>query len=641
MASSGGLVTIVFTDLVGSTALAQDLGDLAADEVRRAHFDALREAVVATGGTEVKNIGDALMLSYSSASDAIAGCVAMQQNVAAQNREGVGPPLEMRVGLSAGDASFEDGDWFGAPVMEAARLCSAADGDQILLTDIVRVLAELARHYAEAAALGEVDQAVAWGRKAGEAASGELAWEDAAAHYERAIDALELAEDIDPTVRCDLLIAAGDALLAINDQRGEELLGEAVVVARDLGDAARFSDATVILCADRLFREPGTVDEHRISLVEEALDRVGDTDIGRSALLMSAHAGELIWTPDAKRRGDLSTAALALARESGNRDVLARVLGQQFYSFDARDSLDEFLETTSEVIEMAEEMGNIELLCSALLGRAPGLITVGDRSAGERDLRAGEALTRRLRRPTLEYRAMVLRTASTLLSGKLVEAEQLMVANAEFTERHGFPDTSGPGHAFRLRYERGELGELEPLFVEMAEAQPTFPLWRTALLSIYVTTDRYEEAREHLRALAADNWAIVPRDGVWDVTVAAAARTAGVIGDLEIAAEASELALPFTDRLSFTGINYEQPIAMSVAMALTALERFDEADTLFASAIELSKRAEAPTFAAASQVHWAESYLTRNDPETANWLNNSPPKRSPPPKPSASVASRF
>ena len=139
--STAGLVTILFTDLVGSTALSQELGDEAADDVRRDHFEVLRQAVARSGGTEVKTIGDALMVSYPAAADAVNGAVAMQQGVARHNRKSAGPRLEMRVGISAGDATFEDGDWFGTPVVEAARLCSAAEGNEILATEIVRVLA--------------------------------------------------------------------------------------------------------------------------------------------------------------------------------------------------------------------------------------------------------------------------------------------------------------------------------------------------------------------------------------------------------------------------------------------------------------------------------------------------------------------
>ena len=126
--ADAGLVSILFTDLVGSTELAADVGDVVADELRRSHFVDLREAIAATGGTEVKTIGDAIMVSYRGAADALAGAVAMQRAVERRNRQLDGRRLTMRVGVSAGDATFEDGDWFGTPVVEAARLCGEADG---------------------------------------------------------------------------------------------------------------------------------------------------------------------------------------------------------------------------------------------------------------------------------------------------------------------------------------------------------------------------------------------------------------------------------------------------------------------------------------------------------------------------------
>ncbi|MDP9332306.1 MAG: AAA family ATPase [Actinomycetota bacterium] len=154
--STSGLITILFTDLVGSTELASDLGDVAADEMRRDHFASLREAIAATGGTEVKTIGDALMVSYPGAADALGGAATMQRAVERHNRKLGEGRLAMRVGISAGDASFEDGDWFGTPVVESSRLCAAAQGGQILVSDIVRVLAG-SRTELELRSLGELD----------------------------------------------------------------------------------------------------------------------------------------------------------------------------------------------------------------------------------------------------------------------------------------------------------------------------------------------------------------------------------------------------------------------------------------------------------------------------------------------------
>ena len=154
--AASGLITILFTDLVGSTELASDVGDVAADELRRDHFASLREAVVATGGTEVKTIGDALMVSYPGAADALAGAATMQRAVERHNRRLADGRISMRVGISVGDASFEDGDWFGTPVVEAARLCAAATGGQILVSDLVRALAG-SRTELELVPLGKLD----------------------------------------------------------------------------------------------------------------------------------------------------------------------------------------------------------------------------------------------------------------------------------------------------------------------------------------------------------------------------------------------------------------------------------------------------------------------------------------------------
>ncbi len=132
-------ITVLFTDLVGSTELSSSLTPDAGDEVRRKHFSALRQAIATSGGTEVKNLGDGLMVVFPAASAALSCAVAMQQIVHRDNA-GADRPLGIRVGLSAGEATKEDGDYFGDPVVEAARLCARADDGQILAAEVVRIL---------------------------------------------------------------------------------------------------------------------------------------------------------------------------------------------------------------------------------------------------------------------------------------------------------------------------------------------------------------------------------------------------------------------------------------------------------------------------------------------------------------------
>lgn len=130
-------ITVLFTDLVGSTELATSLSPDAADDVRRRHFSVLRQAIAASGGTEVKNLGDGLMVVFPLASAALACAVGMQQSVEQDNGT-ANRPLGLRVGLSAGEATEEGGDYFGDPVIEAARLCAKAGSGQILVSDLVR-----------------------------------------------------------------------------------------------------------------------------------------------------------------------------------------------------------------------------------------------------------------------------------------------------------------------------------------------------------------------------------------------------------------------------------------------------------------------------------------------------------------------
>lgn len=132
--------TILVTDLVGSTALRGAVGEERAEGLRRAHDRSLMEAAQANGGTVVKGLGDGVLVMFAGAAEAVAAGIAMQRAVDLLARS-ERLPLKIRVGVSAGDVTLEDGDCFGTPVVEASRLCAAADGGQVLVADVVRVLA--------------------------------------------------------------------------------------------------------------------------------------------------------------------------------------------------------------------------------------------------------------------------------------------------------------------------------------------------------------------------------------------------------------------------------------------------------------------------------------------------------------------
>ena len=133
-------LAILFTDVVGSIEQSHLLPQEAADEVRRHHFSVLRRAIAQSGGTEVKSLGDGLMVVFTSATAALACAVAMQQGVEQANR-GSDVAVGLRVGIAVGDVVGEDHDYYGDPVVEAARLCALCDAGQVLATELVRAMA--------------------------------------------------------------------------------------------------------------------------------------------------------------------------------------------------------------------------------------------------------------------------------------------------------------------------------------------------------------------------------------------------------------------------------------------------------------------------------------------------------------------
>jgi class 3 adenylate cyclase len=138
--SPTGTVTLLFTDLVGSTELMDRLGDQAGDRLLRDHFSILREAAKEHGGQEVKSLGDGLMLAFASALSGLACAVSMQRRIAASVDEAGGEAVGLRIGLNAGEAISAEGDYFGRPVVVAKRLCDRAGRGQILVSDVVRSL---------------------------------------------------------------------------------------------------------------------------------------------------------------------------------------------------------------------------------------------------------------------------------------------------------------------------------------------------------------------------------------------------------------------------------------------------------------------------------------------------------------------
>lgn len=138
--TSEATATIMFTDIVGSTAMVERLGDRRARDVFRAHNEIVRRYTRANGGAEVKNMGDGFMLTFGSARRGVECAVAIQRELRKLGRDNQEASIVVRMGLSVGEPIREEEDLFGKSVILAARISAQAEGRQILVCPIVHAL---------------------------------------------------------------------------------------------------------------------------------------------------------------------------------------------------------------------------------------------------------------------------------------------------------------------------------------------------------------------------------------------------------------------------------------------------------------------------------------------------------------------
>jgi class 3 adenylate cyclase len=238
-------VTVLVTDLVDSTRLLQ-LGAGGFDDVRRSSLDAMGAGIAAARGTVVKSTGDGVLAVFTSAADAVAAAVAVQRSADALRRRDARCPA-VRVGVATGEATPEDGDWYGAPVIEAARLCGLAEGGQIVTTAVVRALVGPHRGHRwrplEPVVLKGFDEAVDLVEVGWEPAPSDAPPLPAAADQARTASIVGRSEELDRLVTAWKGARAGEVRTVLVS--GEPGVGKTRLVA-ELAAAAREDGATVL-----------------------------------------------------------------------------------------------------------------------------------------------------------------------------------------------------------------------------------------------------------------------------------------------------------------------------------------------------------------------------------------------------------
>ncbi|HWH45331.1 MAG TPA: adenylate/guanylate cyclase domain-containing protein [Thermoleophilaceae bacterium] len=144
VAAPDGTVTVLFSDIEGSTKLNERVGDVRWLELLRAHHAIVREQVQQHHGFEVKSQGDGFMIAFPSARRAVQCASAIQREIDARLAGHPDGPIRLRIGLHTGEAIREEADFYGKNVVLAARIASEARGGEILASSVVKQLTESA-----------------------------------------------------------------------------------------------------------------------------------------------------------------------------------------------------------------------------------------------------------------------------------------------------------------------------------------------------------------------------------------------------------------------------------------------------------------------------------------------------------------
>jgi len=504
-------------------------------------------------------------------------------------------------------------------------------------SELETYLSDLAYHYAEALPIGDAAKALEYAIRAGERAVRLLAYAEAVRYYEQSLTILQSTAFADGTPsledelrHCDLLLALGEA----RRRAGQGALGETSAAKEAIVEAATIARrvrprvgahetgrrlARAALGYRGVLVDAGAVDTVRVGLLEEALDALGEGDSSLRAQLLGRLATELYFADQPERRIALSREAVAMARRVGDADALAHALETSHLARWGPDNVAERIAITTELLRLAEEIGDPEL---SLLGhgwQVSDLLELGEIEAVDAAIATHARLADTLRQPFYRFNSVMWRAMRAILEGRFAEAEVLALQMLEIGRQIQDPDAEMLFgiQLFMLRCEQGRLGELEVAVRGLAERYGTIPAMRCRLAYLHAELGHTIEARAELDRQAVNNFAGLSRDLTWLSSIVFLADVCALVGDARQARTLYELLLPYAERIVVVDHAIACGGAVSRALGSLAarLRRFEEARGHFEHALALGARLGARPLLARTQIEYAAALLARSRPE--------------------------
>jgi DNA-binding SARP family transcriptional activator len=480
-------------------------------------------------------------------------------------------------------------------------------------------LAELTHHFLEAGAAGPPGKAIGYARGAAERAVSALAYEEAVRLYQMALQEHGRDEPPDAMVRCELLLALGDAQARAGDTPAAK---ETFLLAAGLAGRTGEAMARAALGYGGRFLFNVSRDDPRLRpLLEEAL---ADLDTGDSALramlLARLVGGPLRDEPSRVRRASLSEEAVGIARRIGDPALLGYVLDARFMAIWAPDNIRERLAIAAEMVRLSEATGDLERLFQGHAHRIWALLELGDIAAVSAGFEVASSIADGLRQPAQLWMVAAGRTLCALLEGRFEEAGDLIEEAFRLGE-HTIPWYAAVTRLFQLfglRREQGRLDQLEETVKEAARTYRTYPVWHCVLADLYAQLGRQDEARAEFERFAAGDFTGLPFNEEWLLGMTLLADVCTALGDVPRSARLYELLLPYRELHAVGQVEVSfGAVARPLGKLAATAGRFDQAARHFEAAIQLNQRSGARPWTAHARHDYARMLIARGDHHNA------------------------
>ncbi len=473
--------------------------------------------------------------------------------------------------------------------------------------------AELAHHYFEAAHVegGTAEanlaaKAQSYAARAGEVAARSLAYEEAARLYRMALSMLDLQASPDDDTRAELLLAIGDAEARAGEIDSANVsFVQAADVARRTGNARHLARAVLGIGGRMPWARPG----HNMALIpllQEALVLLGGTDEPLRVRLLSRLACAWRSSPDKRQQSEtLSRQAIEVARRMGDAATLSYALAARYWATWWPENPDERLQLATEMITVAEALGDGERMVDARTMLWLTHTEFGHMSEAARAAQEIRRLGEELRQPAHRWLGVASAALVALMSGAFELAEGLVAQEAA----PGPPTTSARDnvsaatfHRFLLLTAQGRPHEAEREVRAAVEEFPWYPLHRAALCLLLLDLGRDAEAAQTFDGLARDDFSGLYRDNEWLLGMSLVSEACARLENAAAAETLYEQLAPFAGRHA---IGHAEGSVGAVdrylGLLAATMDRLDDAVRHLEEAVRLNERMAARPWTTHSQ----------------------------------------